>query len=197
MKKLTKKDSQGNEIQIFVYEPKTEPKAVLHIIHGASEHFARYGLFAEYLNAHGFIVIGSDILGHGLSTKTTEYVHFADKDGHKIAFESVTLVTDYIIEKYPNLKHFVLGHSMGEFLARKVLIDRPEVYEKAVWSGSTSVPAFMSRFGIILSDLIACIKGPKYVSRFIQDLAVDSNPKKMRKLGLIKELNEEWLTHDR
>ncbi len=197
MKKLTLKDSMENEIHIFLYEPKTKPKAILHIIHGASEHFARYGLFAEYMNQHGFLVIGSDILGHGLSTKTTDHVHFADKDGERIAFESVLLVTDHIMAKYPELPHYVLGHSMGEFLARKVLIDRPEVYEKAVWSGSTYVLPLVSFMGRGLANMISALKGPRYVSRLILDMAIDANPKKMRKRGMIKELDEEWLTHDR
>lgn len=61
------------------------------------------------------MAIGSDLLGHGLSTKTLDYVHFADKDGDILAYESVLLVKEYIEENYKDKDKFVLGHSMGSF----------------------------------------------------------------------------------
>ncbi len=197
MEKFTQSDSKGNTIHLYVYEPEAKPKGVVQIIHGASEHFARYGLFADFLSKNGFAVVGCDILGHGLSTSTTDYVHFADKDGDRVAFESVLLVKDYIQKTYPKQKYYVLGHSMGEFLARKLVMDYPEFYEKAIWSGSTYVSGIMSSIGIALTTMIGFFKGPKYVSKMIQNMAIDANPRKARKDGLIHDLNEEWLSRDK
>jgi len=47
MKQFTLNDYHGNHIHIYQYEPTDEIKGVIHIIHGASEHFARYGIFSE------------------------------------------------------------------------------------------------------------------------------------------------------
>ncbi len=197
MQKLTQSDSKGNTIHLYVYEPETKPKGVVQIIHGASEHFARYGLFAEFLSKNGFAVVGCDILGHGLSTSTTDFVHFADKDGDRIAFESLLLVKDYIQKTYPKQKYYVLGHSMGSFLARKLVIDYPEFYAKAVWSGTTHVPGIVSSMGKMLASIIGFFKGPKHISKTIQNMAIDANPRKMKKDGLIHDLDEEWLTKDK
>jgi len=196
MLKVVLNDSLNNPIHVYIYEPTKKPKGVVQIIHGASEHFARYGVFADFLNTNGYLVIGCDILGHGLSTTTNSYVHFADKMGDLVAYESLTLVKDYIQVNYPNLDIFLFGHSMGSFLARKLILDFPNFYKKAIISGTTIVPASLSTFGILLTGTISLFKGPKYVSPFVQNMAIDANPHKMQKDGIIGDFQEAWLTKD-
>ncbi|HOP57142.1 MAG TPA: alpha/beta hydrolase [Bacillota bacterium] len=196
-KKIISKDSQGNPIHIYLYEPQEKPVGVVMIIHGASEHFARYGLFSEYLNKSGFVVAGCDILGHGLSTDTTAYVHFSDKNGDSQAFESVLLVKDLITEKYPDLPKYVFGHSMGSFLARKLCIDYPDYFQKAVWTGTGFVSKSTIIMGKVIGKLLIMFHGPRYVSKFINGIAIDAYPKKMRERGIISGIDEEWLTKDK
>jgi len=197
MEKIILKDYQGNPIHVYIYKPEGEIKGVVQIVHGASEHFARYGLFAEHLNKHGYLAIGSDILGHGLSTETLDYVHFADKDGDILAYESVLLVKEYIEENFKQNDVFILGHSMGSFIARKLVLDFPDFYKKAVFSGTAFTSAGKKMAGNVLIALIKLFKGPKYVSRLIQAMAIDSIPHKMLKDGIISgALKEEWLTRD-
>jgi alpha-beta hydrolase superfamily lysophospholipase len=43
------------------------PKAWLHIMHGMSEHGARYGEFAKFLNSRGIMVTAGDHRGHGIT----------------------------------------------------------------------------------------------------------------------------------
>lgn len=196
MRKVILENSKDNPIHVYIYEPEKELKGVVHIIHGASEHFARYGMFAEFLNSNGYLVIGCDFLGHGLSTPTNDYVHFADKDGSNLAFESIELVKDYIDTHYKDIDKFVLGHSMGSFLTRKLIIMYPNFYQKAVISGTTHTPGMITKTGMLLTKLIRSFKGPKYVSKMIQNMAIDANPRKMRKDGIIEKMDEEWLTKD-
>jgi len=196
MKQFTLQDYHNNSIHIYQYEPKNEIKAVIQIIHGASEHFARYGLFSEFLAKNGYLVVGCDIIGHGLSTDTYDYVHFADKNGDLLAYESVLLVKEYIEKNYPDKTYFLLGHSMGSFLARKLVIDFPEFYSKVVLSGSAYTSKMLVGLGICLTKTVKLFKGPKYVSKMIQDMSIDANQKKMRKDKIISGINEEWLTRD-
>ena len=57
-----------------------KPKAIVHIVHGMSEHAARYDHFASWLNDNGIVVVSSDLRGHGtvsytnLTLPTTPYV---------------------------------------------------------------------------------------------------------------------------
>jgi len=196
MEKIILKDYQGNPIHVYIYKPEGNVKGIVHIIHGASEHFARYGLFAEYLNKQGYLAIGCDFLGHGLSTENLDYVHFADKDGDILAYESVVLVKEYIEANYQGLDTYILGHSMGSFLARKMILDFPNFYKKAVISGTAFVPQMVVSMGSLLIKIIRLFKGPKYVSKLIQNMAIDANSRKMRKDGIITGIDEEWLTRD-
>ena len=197
MKQFTLKDYHDNPIHVYEYLPDQEIKGVIQIIHGASEHFARYGLFSEFLNKNGYAVYGCDIIGHGLSTDNLDFVHFADKDGDILAYESVLLVKEYIEKTHPNQKYYILGHSMGSFLTRKLILDFPEFYEKAVISGTAFTSKLLVNLGCFLTRTIRLFKGPKYVSKLIQDMSIDANPKKMRKKGIIKDMDEEWLTRDK
>jgi lysophospholipase len=197
MKQFTLQDYHNNSIHVYLYEPKEKVKAVVQIIHGASEHFARYGLFSEFLAKNGYIVIGCDIIGHGLSTNNLDYVHFADKNGDLLAYESVLLVKEYIEKNYLDYPIYLLGHSMGSFLARKLIIDFPSVYSKVVISGTAYTPKMLVAVGTALTKIIKFFKGPKYVSKLIQDMSIDANQKKMRKDKIIDGINEEWLTRDK
>jgi len=197
MKQFILNDAFNNDIHTYVYEPKDEPVGVLQIVHGASEHFARYGLFAEFMTKNGYAVVGHDILGHGLSTKTLEYVHFADEDGDKKAYRSISLVKEWIDKNYHNSPIYILGHSMGSFLARKTVLDYPNEYDKAIFSGTAYPPKLLLNFGLCLTSIIKQFKGPKYVSKLVQDISIDANQKKMRKDGIISGINEEWLTRDK
>lgn len=190
-------DSMKNNIHVYIYHAKTEiVKGVVQIVHGASEHFLRYGLFAEFLNQAGYTVIGSDILGHGLSTPTNDYVHYSNRGGHLLALESVTLVKDYITETYPEIPVYILGHSMGSFIARYMIIKYPGFYNKAIISGTTYTPSLVVQGGIFLCNIIRLFKGPKHISPVVQKMAIDACPAKMFKDGIIKERNVEWLTKD-
>lgn len=197
MQKTILQDSAKNDIHVYVYEPATKPyKGVVQIIHGASEHFARYGLFADFLNKQGYVAIGSDLLGHGLSTNTNDYVHYADKNGAELALESVTLVKDYIAKTYPKLPVYLLGHSMGSFLCRLMIIRYPDFYKKAVISGTAHRPLGFLGLAIFICDVITVFKGPKHISKLVNGMAIDSCPARLRKDGIISQdgLQEEWLT---
>ncbi|MFA5006848.1 MAG: alpha/beta hydrolase [Candidatus Izemoplasmatales bacterium] len=197
MEKLIVKNSVGNDIHVYLYDGATAPvKGVVHLIHGVSEHIARYGLFAEFLNRNGYVAVGCDFLGHGLSTDTNAYVHYADRDGDRIAYESITLVQDFIKQRYPDLPVFVLGHSMGSFLARLALLRKPDFYKKAVLTGTAMMPLGLIRFGILLSTVIKALRGPKYVSPLLQKMGIDAYPAKMRKDGIIGDRDVEWLSKD-
>jgi alpha-beta hydrolase superfamily lysophospholipase len=190
-------DSKGNVLHLYLYSTDKKPaKGVIHLIHGASEHFARYGLFAEFLNKSGYEVVGIDFLGHGLSTSTNRYVHYADQGGSQLAYEGITLVQEYIKKRYPSLPVYLLGHSMGSFLARKAMIQTPNLYKKAIFSGTTYMPPFVSKGGMFLCKVIKRFHGPLHISPTIQNMAIDANPRKMRKDKIIGSRNAEWLTKD-
>ena len=109
-----------NKIFTRLYEPDGEPKAVLQISHGMAEHSALYKPFCEYMAQRGFVVVINDHLGHGRSvTSGALYGHFGEKGGLYNVVEDQRNLQSIMREKYPELPYFLMGHSMGSFIARE------------------------------------------------------------------------------
>ena len=59
------------------WQPETEPRGVVVLVHGYGEHSGRYDLVAEFLTGAGFRVVAFDQRGHGLSGGRPAFVtHF-------------------------------------------------------------------------------------------------------------------------
>lgn len=96
------------------------PKAVLVIAHGMAEHSGRYDHCARYLAENGFAVYMNDHPGHGRSAQIKG--HFADKDGWEYTVRDLNALMDEAVKAHPGLPVFLMGHSMGSFLARSFII---------------------------------------------------------------------------
>ena len=57
--------SDGTEICVNRWIPDAEPKAIIIISHGMSEHSMRYDKLASFLVDEGFLVSAHDHRGHG------------------------------------------------------------------------------------------------------------------------------------
>ena len=149
-----------------------EPRGVIQIVHGISEYIDRYTQAARFLADHGFVVVGSDHLGHGRTASgAEEYGFFCEKNGWHTVSGDVRRLRTLMGEKYPDLPYFILGHSMGSFLARTYLIDWPGTVTGAIISGTGQEPAFIVAAGLHLSNLICKISGPRTHSKLIEQLA--------------------------
>ena len=100
-----------------LWTPEGRPKAVVQIVHGVAEYAGRYDHFARYLAEHGFVVCGEDHLGHGKTVNDGKYGYFGKKDGWTLVTADVRRLRVLMGEKYPGVPYFLLGHSMGSFLA--------------------------------------------------------------------------------
>lgn len=98
-----------------------QPKGVLQIIHGMSEHIDRYQEFALWLNQHGFIVGGHDHLGHGKTGRQAGQLGYFCEEGPTALIRDSQMMTEQLSQRYPQLPIILLGHSMGSFILRNVL----------------------------------------------------------------------------
>lgn len=53
------------QLPAMLWLPDHEPKAILQITHGMTEHIGRYEGFAQKMTARGVTVAGYDLRGHG------------------------------------------------------------------------------------------------------------------------------------
>lgn len=108
------------EIEIYyrVWDDVGNPKACLQIFHGMVEHVSRYDDFAKFLNENGIVVYGMDIRGHGQTGLHSHLGYFDKKDGWNKVLQDQRDLLKLMKDRYHKLPFFLLGHSMGSFLAR-------------------------------------------------------------------------------
>ena len=109
------------ELLVNFWESNLEnPLGIFYIHHGMAEHIERYDYFAEYLNSYGLHVVGHDHLGHGSNKENGQGI-FAKTNGWDMACNEAIAVTDHFYNLFPDIPSYILGHSMGAFLAISTL----------------------------------------------------------------------------
>ncbi|MGI6013677.1 MAG: alpha/beta fold hydrolase [Oscillospiraceae bacterium] len=133
--------------------PESTPRGAVQIIHGISEHIGRYEEFMTFLANHGFVAIGHDHIGHGHSISpegTPSW--FAEECGWTFATADVRHVHQLICDMYPQLPCFSLGHSMGSFLLRSYLAQKPSHLCGAILIGTGHQAKVLLKTGEFLTD---------------------------------------------
>lgn len=151
------------------------PRAVVQLVHGISEHIGRYDAFASYLAGCGFAVVGHDHLGHGHTARgRQEYGFFSEREGWTLLVQDVHSLRSHAGSVFPDLPYFLIGHSMGSFVARTYLISYPGTVDGCILLGTGQpAPALLS-LGQGVSRLLCWVKGPRYVSRLVTALSLGS-----------------------
>lgn len=181
------------KIRALKFIPDGEVKAILQISHGMVEFIDRYEGFANYLCEKGFLVVGNDHLGHGGSVNSKEdWGYFAKKDGYRIVLDDILKLLKIVKKDYPNRKYYLLGHSMGSFLARLFLIEYGNELDGAIIMGTGQQSKGTLVAGKVLTKLISLFKGEKYRSSFINNMALGSYNKKFEP----SKTHCDWLTKD-
>ena len=75
--------SSDNKTNIHMVEfvPDTQVIGIIQVIHGVTEHIMRYKDFAEYFTGIGYLVVGIDLIGHGLSTNNGRIKMYFGREG--------------------------------------------------------------------------------------------------------------------
>ncbi len=175
MKKVFLKTKDNYELELHIFEVKNS-ESVVQIIHGMEEHQERYEPFIKFLNKNGFSVVSSNMRGHGINAP--DLGHFKDNKGYIELIEDQKLITSYIEENFENQDIYIFAHSMGTIITRVLLEDYSNHYRKVVLSGYPNYQS-ASHIGIIVSNFIKLVRGPKYKSKLLSNLSVGQFNKKI------------------
>ncbi len=174
-----------------IYIPDSTPKGILHIVHGMTEHIERYDSFMGKVCENGYIVFGFDNLGHGKTANSDLELGFiASKDGYEYLINDVAEFSREVARLYPELPVYLFGHSMGSFIARLTAAKYPTLYKKLIICGTAGKNP-LAKMGILLAKTIKKVKGEKYISDFIINMAFGSYNKKFD-----GDPKYSWLTKD-
>jgi acylglycerol lipase len=102
----------GRSLYWQAWLPEGEPRAVVVLSHGASEHSGRYRYLYERVVPAGYAIYAIDHRGHGRSEGPRAFV---DRMDNVIA--DLDQLVDKAVAAHPGKPLFLLGHSMGGCVA--------------------------------------------------------------------------------
>ena len=142
----------GVELPAILWLPEGEPRRILQITHGMTEHIGRYEALAEKLTAQGIAVAGYDLRGHGQNPGNPDVASFGE-GGWEASLEDMHLFFAHVSARFPGVPHDMLGFSLGSFLLREYLGRWSEGVGRAIIMGTGYQPA------LVLSVMMAIVKG--------------------------------------
>jgi acylglycerol lipase len=163
----------GQRIFWQTWKPDGAVRAVIVIVHGASEHSGRYGHVAAALVADGYAVHASDHRGHGRSDGPRAVI-----DRLASAVADVDQLVLEAREQHPGVPIFMLGHSMGGTVALSYALRHQPDDSRAAQLSEAGGRADGGRerlAGLILSGPLAALEaapaGLRLVGRVLSVLA--------------------------
>lgn len=157
---------------IFTPGEGTVVRGVVQLSHGMCEYVGRYEALARVLCDAGLVFCGNDHLGHGATAllNREKLGYFGPRGSRKFLVEDLELLRREMAGRYPGVPYFLLGHSMGSFIARLFAGRFGQTLDGLILSGTAGRnPA--APVGQALSRGVELVKGPRYVSEKVYDLA--------------------------
>jgi len=131
------------------WSPDGNPKGVIVLIHGLSEHGGRYGHVGSYFAACGYTMIIADLRGNGRSFGKRG--HFPS---YHLMMEDISLFLEEARKRHPALPLLLYGHSLGGNLVLNYLIrNMPEVAGAIVTSPWLRLSVNPPLFRLILAGM--------------------------------------------
>jgi|LSQX01.1.fsa_nt_gb alpha-beta hydrolase superfamily lysophospholipase len=127
------KSFDGTELYLRKDIPRN-PKAIVVIVHGLCEHLGRYNYLAKRFNEFDYGVYRFDNRGHGQSGGEKGYI-----DDFNYFFGDADVVVEKAKADYPDLPIFMLGHSMGGFIAAGYGVKYPNKLDGQIFSGAATI----------------------------------------------------------
>ena len=181
-----------HSIRASLWLPEGQPRAVVQLVHGVAEYAGRYDHFARWLSDHGFAVCGEDHLGHGKTVDDGKYGYFGKKDGWSLVTSDVRRLRVLMGEKFPGLPYFLLGHSMGSFLARTYLCKYPGTVDGCILSGTGQEKPALVAAGKAVASALCALRGPETVSPLIDKLSLGAYNKQFKP----NRTTADWICRD-
>jgi acylglycerol lipase len=173
------KGEGGLEIYWQAWLPEGEPRAVVVLAHGASEHGGRYAWTGEQLNARGYAVYAIDHRGHGRSAGGRAVI-----DRMSNAVEDLHTLVERAGGAHPGRPLVLLGHSMGGCVALAYTEEHEDALDALVLSGPLAVleaaspaqrvvgrvlSAVAPSLGVVAIDSTAVSRDPQVVTDYDDD----------------------------
>ena len=172
--------AQGDKLFWQSWEPESDAKAVVILVHGYAEHSGRYQHVGEHFVQSGYAVFAVDHWGHGQSTGDPGFV-----PQFSVFHDGVTQLVEQARTSYPDLPMVLVGHSMGGLISATYLLDNQSKFTACVLSGpaikaaeepsafvkliSNLLSRFLPKAGVLELDPNGVSRDPEVVQKYLAD----------------------------
>jgi alpha-beta hydrolase superfamily lysophospholipase len=182
----------GVVVHVYRWLPDGAPRGVVQIVHGLSEHGARYARFGEHLTRAGWAVYASDHRGHGRTALTEEALgHFADEDGWSRVIADLRMIARHARGDHAGLPFVLFGHSMGSFLSKSLVLRHPQEIDALILSGSNMGGGALVQAGKQVAKLERLRKGRRGRSTLLVALSFGTY-----NLPFERRTAHDWISRD-
>ena len=125
----------GLELYRRSWQPESEPRAAIMLVHGVGEHSGRYMNVVGPLVEAGYAVYSYDQRGHGVSPGPRVHIdRWTEYRGDLSTYVRI------VAEQVPDVPIVLYGHSMGSLVVLDYLLQRPSGIAGAIISGVALEP---------------------------------------------------------
>jgi alpha-beta hydrolase superfamily lysophospholipase len=165
---------QGLKFHVQGWEPETDPKAIIALIHGLGEHTDRYGHVGEAFTRAGLALAGFDLRGHGRSGGPRG--HFPSLQA---VMRDISEFFTFLHGRYPqDLPFFLYGHSLGGLLTLAyALHNKPAVNGVIVTSPGLRSALQSQKFKILMARLLGSLAPGLTLSSGLDAATISRDPR--------------------
>ena len=190
MKEFTFTGFKDYPVNLAVWdEVEGQPKAVVQLLHGMVEHVKRYDEFARFLNKHGYVVLGDDHRGHGVTAQGNLGV-VPEGDCFADTVEDEILIGKYARETY-KAPLLVFGHSYGSFLTQRYIQKSSEI-AGVILCGSACMDIPDVKAGLAVAKIQAALCGKNKKANLIRKMSFGPYNAQFKD----EKKENAWLTRD-
>ncbi len=184
--------ADGHQMPVYAWLPEVEPVVVLHIAHGMAEYAERYERIASFFVDNNIAVYAHDQRGHGKAVKSIDELGITPDDWYNKQVDDIDLCIQHHRRQHPGKKIFLLGHSMGSFLAQSYFQKHGEHIDGLILSATNGKQDPLMPFGIGLAFLQKKLFGNRYKSQLIDTLSFGQFNKKFKP----NRTTSDWLSRN-
>ncbi|MGV6397625.1 lysophospholipase [Pseudomonas caspiana] len=166
--------SDHSRLFVNAWLPEQPPRAVVMLAHGMAEHSGRYARLGAALCQAGFALYAHDQRGHGKTAAQGTLGHFADDQGWSKVVGDLASVNQAIGQRHAEAPVFLMGHSMGSYVAQAYLMHHGAGLQGAILSGSNFQPVALYRGARLIAHAERLRQGRTSRSRLIEWLSFGS-----------------------
>jgi alpha-beta hydrolase superfamily lysophospholipase len=150
---LTFEDADGVTVALRRWLPRGDARAIVVVVHGASEHSGRYARLADVLTNEGYAVYALDLRGHGRTADSTGPGRIGPR-GMEGVFDDLRAVIGRGKQEHPNVPVVLFGHSMGSVITQGFVETHGDEVDAYVLSGTMGAAPGAADFAAAVREAV-------------------------------------------